>query len=161
MKSLKKGIKNNCMKFLKELTINKPIFIVILAIIFFIMSIFASLIGFNLYLNEKNLLKSDFLDNEVNFYLLFISVNGLFFFFFFLAKGLWQLQGWTRYFMLGSSFISLIYTVYNIIIYILMRKLKMNSEGLEFIFLNNIYIFIYLFILNYFNYYKIEEKFNK
>lgn len=149
------------MKFLKELTINKPIFIVILSIIFLIISVLASLIGFNIFLNEENLLKKDFLNNEIIFYLLFISVNGLVFFFFFLARGLWLLEGWTRYFMLGSSFISLIYTIYHILIYIIIKDFKVTNEGLLALLINSIYIFIYLLILKYFKSPQIEKIFHK
>ena len=117
-----------------------------------------------MFVYEDKLLKENFLNNEKMFYLFFIIVNGISFFFFYLSKGLWNLKEWTRYFILGSSFISLIYNIYNIctlFYFIIFTEIKDKNAQTSLLLLNFIYALIYIGLLKYFTLPRVQAFFNK
>lgn len=152
------------LKFLKEKIALKPKIVIVLTIIFLIVSLLSALTSFEMYLNEEELLKENFQNNEVAFYLLFIVTNGLSIFFFFLAKGLWKLKEWARYFILGSSFFSSIYVIYHIVIlsYIIVSNNFTDvDESIKLLFINILYFIIYISLLKYFSLSSVQSVFSK
>lgn len=149
---------------LNEQIKGKSIVIIVIAIIFFIISVLFSLIGFEMFVYEDQLLKENFVNTEALFYLLFVAVNGISFFFFYLSKGLWKLKEWTRFFILGSSFLSLLYVIYNITTltyFIIFKEVKNEDENLYLLVFNFLSSLTYISLLKYFTLSRIELLFNK
>lgn len=138
---------------LKEKILSKPKIVIGLSILFFLLSIFAAIIGFEMYLNESDLIKNNFDNNSQSFYFLFSTVSGISIFFCLLSKGLWNLKEWSRYFILGSSFISSLSVTYYIVVlsyYIIDKNFINIDKQLEMLLLNIVYLIIYLLLIKYF-----------
>ena len=151
-------------KYLKEEIILRPKIIVVLTIIFLMVSVLASLTGFEMYLNEEEILKENFKDNEMLFYFLFIVTNGISIFFLFLARALWKLKEWARYFILGSSFLSALYVIYHICIscyLMVINHYSLTETQIKLLALNFLYLIIYMGLLKYFSLPRIESQFKK
>lgn len=149
---------------LKEKILSKPKIVIGLSILFFLLSIFAAITGFEMYLNENELIKNNFENNSHSFYFLFAIVSGISIFFCLLAKGLWNLKEWSRYFILGSSFISVLSVTYYIVVisyYIIDKNFINTDKQLEMLLLNIVYLIIYLLLIKYFLRPDVEIQFKK
>ena len=148
------------MKFFEKNALSKPKLILFLVFLFICVSIFSFIIGFQMYLNEENLLKENFKDESFVFYAYFIAVIGLGLFFLYLGKSLLKCKKWSWFFLLGSFFISLIGVMYRlllILIIIFTEVTEITSETLNMMIINFIYASIYIYLMKYF----LDEKIKK
>jgi hypothetical protein len=143
------------MKIFWRNTFSKPKIILFLVFLFFCVSFFAFIIGFEMYLNDKELLENKFKKEEFWFYTYFISIVGFGLFFFFLGKSLFNYKKWSWFFLVGSVFISLISVLYKLMtIFIVLLSFELSKEILNILIINMIYSVIYIYLLQYF----LEEK---
>ena len=157
MKNLKKNIKNNFIVFL-----SKPKFIIILAIIFLIVSILSSFSVIEMLINREKLLKENFENNYFLFIVLLMTNIGLTSFFYYLGLSLLKFKNWSRYFILGSSFVSIISVLYKVIMLflVLFSENNFDIKMIEYLSINCVYLLIYVIVIKYFLLLKIEMLFD-
>lgn len=143
------------MKCFKRNPFSKPKLILFLVFLFFVISLCAFIIGFEMYLNENELLEKNFKNEEFLFYVYFLSNIGLGVFFFFLGKNLLNYKKWTWFFLMGSNFVSLITIFYRLIITLLVISYsEITEDVLNGVILNFIFALVYIYLIIYF----LEEK---
>ena len=87
---------------------------------------------------------------------------GLTSFFYYLGLSLLKFKNWSRYFILGSSFVSIISVLYKVIMLflVLFSENNFDIKMIEYLSINCVYLLIYVIVIKYFLLLKIEMLFD-